>query len=533
MYRKFFGLSKLPFKSSPDLDVFYKNGSRQDILEALVYTVVRGDGITKVTGEVGSGKTMLLRLLADSLPDNFTVLYINTPNLSPKDMLMHICSELGRNLDKPTLKFSLLEWINQELVRLYSEGQRVVMLIDEAQAMTFDTLEEIRLLSNLETSEGKLLQVVLFGQPELDLALSNDKIRQLKSRISYSIFIPALSPEEVCSYLNYRMRRACYEGLDVFELNISKKIHRLSAGIPRTINTIADKLLMSAYSLDDEKVTKKHIAMLPKDVLEGGVAREGRFYLLLLLVLVSVISGVLYLILMFSTLSFSLSSENVSHPLPSGEESVTVSQSSELKPVPILKQKTQVPPPSLPVEKLRGENVDVFPSSFSLEHTKLIQQPLNSYDSVKDGVESPKYRLKSDNRGDFWVNGSLLPKRLVELHLNTVEWLMKMPDQMYVIQLASPHISTLEGAMGFYREQNVSMDSIHLLIDLGRPSPVNRFRVLYLASASYSTLERIISELPPEIMKSSPYIVTVGGVLKNMQYTQNNLKQHGIINVTQ
>ncbi|MCF6298541.1 MAG: hypothetical protein L3J01_01530, partial [Thiomicrorhabdus sp.] len=359
------------------------------------------------------------------------------------------------------------------------------------------------------------------------------KIRQLKSRISYSIFIPSLTPEEVCSYLNYRMRRADYEGLDVFELKISKKIHRLSEGIPRTINTIADKLLMSAYSLEDTKVTKKHIAMLPKDIVEGVVIRGGRLYWLLLLALVSAISVALYLILMSSTLKVSLSSENISLPSLSVKESTAVLQNSEMKSIPVLNLKNQVTPLLLPVENIKSENLDEFPDSSSLDRAKLVKQPLNSYTAVKDGVESPKYRFKSDDRAYFRVNGSLLSNRLVGLHLNTVEWLMQMPEQMYVIQLASPHISTLEEAMVFYLEQNVSMDSIHLLIDLGRSSPINRFRVLYLASASYSTLERIISELPPEIMKSSPYIVTVGGVLKNMQYTQNNLKQHGIINVTQ
>jgi len=534
MYRAFFGLNKLPFKSSPDMDVFYKNGSRQEILEALVYTVVRGDGITKVTGEVGSGKTMLLRLLADALPKNFTVLYINTPNLSPKDMLMHICTELGLKLENPVLKFSLLESISKALLRLYSEGQRVVMLIDEAQAMTFDTLEEIRLLSNLETSEGKLLQIVLFGQPELDVALSNDKIRQLKSRISYSIFIPPLSPEEVCSYLNYRMRRATYEGLDVFDIHVSKKIHRLSGGIPRAINTIADKLLMSAYSLDDGKVTKKHISMLPKDVLATEKIRKNRFYFLV--VFISILSGILYLIFISRPLTPSLISENVEPQLLSNDERMNVLKAEDRGLQPMLNQEHQVLP-VLSLERERDEPVNVTEDSFSLEggqqDNELIKEPLNSDVFVKDGVESLKYRLDADSRVSFQVNDFLLPKRLLELHLDTVEWLMQMPEQMYIIQLASPHLRTFEEALSFYRGQKISLDSVHLLVDLGHSNSVNRFRVFYLASASYSTLERIISELPSEIMKSEPYIVTVGGVLKNMKYTQDNLKQHGIINVTQ
>ncbi len=519
MYRKFFGLSKLPFKSSPDIDIFYKSGSRQDILEALVYTVSRGDGITKVTGEVGSGKTMLLRLLADSLPQTFKVLYINTPNLSPKDMLMHICSELGLSLEGLTFKYALLDMINKELVRLYSEGQRVVMLIDEAQAMTFDTLEEIRLLSNLETSEGKLLQIVLFGQPELDVALANDKIRQLKSRISYSIFIPALSPKEVCAYLNYRVRRASYEGLDIFDFRVSKGIHKRSKGIPRTINTIADKLLMSAYSLGDSKVTKKHLAMLPS---EEGVKGEKYGYhikvIFFFLLMVVLVAGI-YLAFTSPLINSLLSMNSESRPK---EESVQLN----LKELGLDTQNAKSI--ELKEKSVAIENMDGIGGEVGKERVGL---KLNSDSLVKDGVKSSERLFNSENIEPFRIKGSILSKELLEFHSSTVEWLANMPEQMYLIQLGSPHVSAFDGAMAFYKEQGLPMNSIHLLIDLGRLDQKNRFRVFYLASASYSTLERIISELPSEVLKSNPYIVTVGGVLKNLEYTQYYLKQHGIINV--
>jgi type II secretory pathway predicted ATPase ExeA len=264
MYRKYFGLNKLPFKTTPDISVFYKHGSRQEILEALVYTVTRGDGIVKVTGEVGCGKTMLLRLLAHSLPSNFSIVYINSPNLSAKDMILYICSELEINVDSSMLKFTLLATLKNELVRLHSLGKHVVMLIDEAQSMTIDVLEEIRLLSNLETDDDKLIQIVLFGQPELDVALQDENIRQLKSRISFSIYIPPLTADEVKTYLNYRVRKCSYQGLDLFDGKVSKQVHRLSCGLPRTINIIADKLLMSAYGCGDSQITKKHIKLLPE-----------------------------------------------------------------------------------------------------------------------------------------------------------------------------------------------------------------------------------------------------------------------------
>lgn len=519
MYRKFFGLSKFPFQSSPDVDIFYKSGSRQDILEALVYTVSRGDGITKVTGEVGSGKTMLLRLLADSLPPEFKVLYINTPNLSPKDMLMHICSELGLSLDGQTFKYALLDRINKELVRLYSGGQRVVMLIDEAQAMTFDTLEEIRLLSNLETNDGKLLQIVLFGQPELDVALANDKIRQLKSRISYSIFIPALTPKEVCAYLNYRLRKASYEGLDIFDLRVSIDIYKRSKGIPRAINMIADKLLMAAYSLGDTKVTKKHLAMLPSEVGVKGERYGQQIKVIFFFLLVAVFITGIYFALTSPIMSsfFSLNGESrenraqeASAPLNLKELGVGV-QSTELK------EKEAI------VESRDEVGTEVDKESVELK--------LNSDSLVKDGVKSSERLFSLESREGLRIKGPLLSNRLLEFHSSTVEWLADMPEQMYLIQLASPHVSAFNEALAFYKGQGLPMNSIHVLIDLGRLDQKNRFRVFYLASASYSTLERIISELPSEVLKSNPYIVTAGGVFKNLEYTQDYLKQHGIINV--
>ncbi len=522
MYRKFFGLSKLPFKSSPDVNIFYKSGSRQDILEALVYTVSRGDGITKVTGEVGSGKTMLLRLLADSLPKNFKVLYINTPNLSPKDMLMHICTELGLSLEGLTFKYALLDMINNELVRLYSEGQRVVMLIDEAQAMTFDTLEEIRLLSNLETCEGKLLQVVLFGQPELDVALANDKIRQLKSRVSCSIFIPSLSPEEVYAYLNYRVRRASYEGLDVFDLSISKKIHKLSEGIPRTINTIADKLLMSAYSCDDKKVTKKHIAMLPKNI--GVVTNEDKvknFKILFLFVLL--LGGLLYSffgIRIFDSFSNILNFKSVLADKVRTNDRVVINSDNEGG----VDDDTEV----LIHSTLLKDELKLAEQSVIIKDDFII---LDAVNAKVEGEGIALIKEASHKSRRMFVKEGLLLERLVNLHLESVDWLHTMPKKMYIIQLASPHLNTLDEAVDFYKKQNLPLDSIHFLIDLGINGQVNRFRVLYLTSASYSTLQRIISELPLDVLMSNPYVVTVGGVLKNLENTQYYLKQYGIINV--
>ncbi len=520
MYRKYFGLNGLPFKSSPDLDIFYRSGSRQNILEALIYTVTRGDGITKVTGEVGSGKTMLLRLLANSLSEEFVILYINTPSLSPKDMLLHIGAELGLDIDASIRKFSILDLINKELVRLYSEGKRVVVLIDEAQAMTFDTLEEVRLLSNLETESDKLLQIVFFGQPELDIALDNDKLRQLKSRISYSIFIPALSPEEVNSYLNYRVRKSNYEGLDLFDMQVSKKIHKLSGGIPRTINMIADKLLMSAYSCDSEKVTKEHIKMLPKEL--AGVSfiqslNRFRFFLFLSLLLLVFIALYWYFSLtLFNKTESSLASKgdfskNIENPEKSVKSSLKNEAINSLDEVKIVDHEKR----NLLTERI----LTVVPEQIKVES------------EGKQSVHGEKQLVRTEILN---FSPSFL-ERLKGLHLNAVEWLEKMPKDktMYIIQLAYPQADVLEDTIAFYRNQKIPFTSLNFLIDVNQDSQKARVRVLYLASTSYSTLQRIISEFSPEVKQFTPYVVTVEGVLKNLEYTQNYLKEYGIINVSQ
>lgn len=262
MYLKYFGLTTFPFKTTPDLDMFYKMGTRAEILHALTFTLERGDAFVKVTGEVGSGKTMILRLLATNLVKHNQLIYINSPNLSAKDILLNICSDLNIETAGVLQKFDLINLIKTKLLNIHSHGKRVIMLIDEAQAMTLDALEEVRLLSNLETDQDKLIQIAFFGQPELDDALEHKKIRQLKSRISYSIYVPPLSSKDVQAYLNYRMRKAGYTGLDVFDYKVSKKITAYTGGLPRNINIIADKVLMYMYGAGAKKAKKKYLEEL-------------------------------------------------------------------------------------------------------------------------------------------------------------------------------------------------------------------------------------------------------------------------------
>lgn len=256
MYESFFGLEQAPFKITPDTRTFFGGGRREELLNALLYTIQRGEGIVKVVGEVGSGKTTLLRKLAITLNDSpVRLVYINSPNMPARDILMFICNELGIKYQSAEPKFQLVGRLQKRLLDNHTDGKQVVLLIDEAQAMPLDTLEEVRLLSNLETDSDKLLQIVMFGQPELDALLDSEEVRQIKDRIAFSLRLEPFSQRELQEYLNFRLRAAGYIGNDLFTATIVRKIYRQTQGYPRRVNLLADKVLLAAFSSGGRMLT--------------------------------------------------------------------------------------------------------------------------------------------------------------------------------------------------------------------------------------------------------------------------------------
>ena len=273
MYRNFFGLDKLPYKVTPDPEFFFHDADRQEILSLLIYSIERGDPILKVVADVGCGKTTLLRQLLHHIEKkSYELIYISSPNLSARDMLFLIARELGVEHSGDEDKSLLLQKIQHRLLGLYVQNKRAIMLVDEAQSMPVDTLEEVRLLSNLETDKDKLLQIVLFGQPELDKTLQGPQLRQLQSRIAYEVYLEPLNFHEVWEYLDFRLRCAGYKGKPVFSKKVARLLAKVTGGLPRELNFLADKLLVSAFSHGDREVKKKHL----KEVgvtLGGGIKR--------------------------------------------------------------------------------------------------------------------------------------------------------------------------------------------------------------------------------------------------------------------
>ncbi|HEY7238617.1 MAG TPA: AAA family ATPase [Burkholderiales bacterium] len=264
LYLEHFGLKEPPFRITPHTDFFFEGADRGATLEALIYAVLHDEGIVKVSGEVGSGKTMLCRVLMERLPSNVETLYLATPSLARDEILEAIGGELGLALAGKRTAAALRE-LQEHLIGRYAEGRRVVVLIDEAHAMPEETLEEVRLLSNLESNRHKLLQIVLFGQPELDATLAKPGLRQLRDRVTHAFRMRPLSRPEAARYLSFRMRAAGYRGPEVFAPGAITLIAGASDGLTRRINILADKALLSAFTENGHAVTPSHVRAAVQD----------------------------------------------------------------------------------------------------------------------------------------------------------------------------------------------------------------------------------------------------------------------------
>ena len=256
LYLEHFGLSEPPFRITPHTDFFFEGAERGTTLEALTYAVLHDEGIVKVSGEVGSGKTMLCRMLMERLPGEVDTIYLATPSLASEEILHAIADDLDLRLSER--RTAALRELQEHLIRLYGAGRRVVILIDEAHVMPEDTLEQVRLLSNLESNRHKLLQIVLFGQPELDETLAKTSLRQLRDRITHSFRMRPLATAEVAKYLSFRMRAAGYRGPELFSAGAAARIARASGGLTRRINILADKALLAAYTENTHAITERH-----------------------------------------------------------------------------------------------------------------------------------------------------------------------------------------------------------------------------------------------------------------------------------
>jgi len=278
MYLEHFALRELPFSITPDTGFFFNNASHQQAMNVLQVALHGGEGFIKITGEVGTGKTLLCRQLLSTLSDDdkFVTAYIPNPNLSPAGLYNALADELGLTCPNNLGQHRLLKLINERLIELTAEGKQVVLLIDEAQAMPEQSLEALRLLTNLETEKHKLLQIVLFGQPELDVMLERPSIRQLKQRIVFSYALSPMGHENIIAYLTHRLITAGYAGAPLFDSDAQKQLWLASRGIPRLVNILAHKSLMAAYGQGARHITRQHIQAAIEDTEDATKITSGQ-----------------------------------------------------------------------------------------------------------------------------------------------------------------------------------------------------------------------------------------------------------------
>lgn len=283
MYGEHFGLNNPPFKITPDPQLFYRGANRGLALEALLYAIKSGEGIIKVVGEVGSGKTMLCRMLEHKLPKSIEIVYIANPHLSPDMILYAIAIEMRLTLPPQCNQLEVMHTLQANLLEKYADNRQVVIFVEEAQAMPLETLEEIRLLSNLETAQHKLLQIVLFGQPELEINLSATHIRQLNERITHSFYLSPLTYHDIADYIHFRMKAVGYHGKPVFSPSAVRILTLASKGLVRRVNILADKALLAAFADNAHRVKPKHIRLAAKDSGFPSPNMTLRGYVILLL----------------------------------------------------------------------------------------------------------------------------------------------------------------------------------------------------------------------------------------------------------
>ena len=484
MYYEHFGLTQAPFKITPNTDFFFGGGNRGPILEALIYAITQGEGIVKVTGEVGSGKTMLCSMLQTRLPAHVETIYLANPSVSPEEILHAIAFELQLDVPRDATRLAVMHAIQEHLLKRHAEGKRVVLFVEESQGMPIATLEEIRLLSNLETKSDKLLQIVLFGQPELDDNLRENNIRQLKERITHSFRLEPLTTAETREYLMFRLRAAGYRGPDLFSDGIVREIARISGGLTRRINLITDKALLAAFSENTHSIRKKHVDAAVRDSefarIESSVSTGPRWVRGALLVIAGMAAGATIFAL-------------ISHNQPTAP---AVAEQSAIATPPVTPPAADPAQPlATSAEALEGkQKSDSKTNTYKEEAATTTEPAPASAEAVKPASETPL------------AAGSLLETRLAA----TEAWLGSANPETYTIQLMSSsddpqlnnHLKILSNL--------VEINSLFVYRTVAKGAPA--LNVVWGSFDSPGEARAAMAKLPPSLKAYRPLLRTVQGI---------------------
>ena len=454
MYLDHFGLREAPFRITPHTEFFFAGANRGATLEALIYAITHDEGIVKVSGEVGSGKTMLCRMLLERLPENVETACLANPSLSRDEILRAIADELRIAMPE-SQGHALHRALQDRLLDLHSRGRQIVVMIDEAHAMPAETLEEVRLLSNLESDRHKLLHIVLFGQPELDGHLAATSMRPLKERITHNFALGPLQRADIGNYLMFRLRAAGYHGPDLFTPRAIQMISGASQGLTRRINILADKALLAAFSENRHLIDRKQVEAAIRDAefnpLPGE--RNAAKAWLAAAAVIALIVGAAYLL---------------ARPSRVDEAVATAVPASSAQPTP------QSPPAGSEEPSLRSEKL---PAKVSAEP------------ALPVAIATP-------------------PTSFAERLAASEEWLKDAPDTHYFIQLLSTDAANQRAVEAFIESKGRSLDRQQIRIYRSRLSGRDRLGVVYGDYPSREAASAALAELTKTSPGSSPYIRT-------------------------
>jgi type II secretory pathway predicted ATPase ExeA/septal ring-binding cell division protein DamX len=522
MYEEYFGLKRPPFRITPDTSLFYDGGQRGDILGALVYAVHRGEGIVKVVGEVGSGKTMLCRMLQQELPDDVEIIYIANPSVSAEDILFVIANELHFNIAKNASKHEVVSMLHEYLLKKHAENRQVVLFVEEAQGMPLETLEEIRLLSNLETDQHKLLQIILFGQPELDQNLADNSIRQLRERITHDFQLSPLTPEQIHSYLNFRMREVGYTGPELISKKLARNMADSSEGLLRRINILADKMLLSAFADNTHTLSTKHLNDAVKDSgftrLHNNSQRRLKW----------LIGGSL-LLLIAAVLYAAINSYYFFSPLKTTASSTGSGIASKNLSTPVVKETTEAEAEVLIRDTGHSENRQ-NPASLKLQNDK-IQKVLETASTLHEEVSKPDLEVTTkkvqqsvailDKVAENQAVEAVSSSETSEVHeswLNnkiraSKEWLKEADKQGVSIQVMMRSKSAgKELAMYLQNEWPLELDKTYLYeVNINNQQI---YRVFYNEYPSIPLAQMKMKQLPESVRRNSPYLHSISRMQK-------------------
>ncbi len=480
MYYAHFGLKEPPFKITPNTEVFYTGGNRGAVLDALIYAINSGEGIVKVVGEVGSGKTMLCRMLQTMLPDKIESIYLANPSVAPQDVLHAIAFELQLKLPKNADRLKVMQVLQTHLLARHAAGKQVVIFVEEAQGMPLATLEEIRLLSNLETKHDKLLQIVLFGQPELDENLNQTNIRQLRERITHSFNLAPLQTKEIGEYLIFRLRAAGYFGPHLFSNAAISKIAASALGLVRRVNILADKSLLAAFADNEYQVTPKHVQAAIADSefgLEASKrqAKKSQAFMWVALLLLGLVLG--YAMSMWSHKSEKLGSA-ISEPTSLAKQTETA-----VKPASTKKTEPNV--------------------SLTASDAKPIEMPQTIPVVAPEAMPVNASATPTQNQQD-----DILSRRLNA----TTTWLASQAPSTVSIQLMGA--SSDEQLKNDLEKLSSQLELDNIYVYRTKVNNLPFLSVLYGSFTDRFEASQALEKLPVEIQKNRPQLRTIAGVLQ-------------------